>query len=89
MKWLATTVVMAMVLTPGAMSTDAPAPDVSAGKKLYTAKCARCHKLRDPSRYTDEKWSFWMNKMRKKAKLNDDQYRQLATYVETLRPKTE
>ena len=36
----------------------------------------------------DEKWSLWMNKMRRKAKLNDDQYRQLASYVETLRPKT-
>jgi len=28
-----------------------------------------------------------MNKMRKKSKLNDEQYRQLGAYVETLRAR--
>ena len=28
-----------------------------AGKKLYAAKCAGCHKLYDPSAYDETKWS--------------------------------
>ena len=58
-----------------------------AGKKLYTGKCARCHKLYEPVKYDDKTWDSWMTKMREKAKLNDAQYRQLSTYLQTLRIK--
>lgn len=85
MKWPATAVMMAVAWVPGAFSAVAPAPSPAAGRKLYLAKCASCHKLYEPARYDDAKWSQWMDKMRKKAKLNDDQYRQLAAYTETLR----
>lgn len=59
----------------------------SAGKKVFTGKCARCHKLYDPARYDDKTWDSWMQKMKPKAKLNDDQYRQLSEYLSTLRPQ--
>jgi len=38
-----------------AFATQVAADDVVVGKKLYTAKCASCHKLHDPSRYDDNK----------------------------------
>jgi len=61
------------------------ADDVDAGKKIYTGKCARCHKLRDPNKYDEAAWDKWMVKMKKKAKLTDDQSQQLADYIKTLR----
>ena len=60
-------------------------PELAAGKKLYVSKCARCHKLYEPSRYDDEKWSFWMDKMRQKARLTDEQYKLLSQYLDSVR----
>ena len=62
-------------------------PENEQGRKLYIAKCARCHKLYEPVKYDDKTWDSWMTKMREKAKLNDAQYRQLSTYLQTLRTK--
>jgi mono/diheme cytochrome c family protein len=61
------------------------ADDWTAGKKLYTAKCARCHKFYDPATYNAESWNTWMKKMRRKARLNDEQYRGLTNYLQSVR----
>lgn len=71
-----------------ALMAVASTPDEAAGRKVYTGKCARCHKLYEPTRYDDRAWDSWMTKMREKAKLNADQYRQLSTYVLALRTST-
>jgi len=42
--------------------------------------------LYDPAKYDDETWEKWMQKMKSKAKLNDNQYRQLSEYIATIRP---
>jgi cytochrome c553 len=68
-----------------ALLAVAAAP-VDPGRKVYTGKCARCHKLYDPAKYDDETWEKWMQKMKSKAKLNDNQYRQLSEYIATMRP---
>jgi mono/diheme cytochrome c family protein len=68
-----------------ALVAVAATPEETAGRKVFTGKCARCHKLYEPFRYDDKAWESWMTKMRDKAKLNDDQYRQLTAYLETLR----
>ena len=54
-------------------------------RKLYVAKCAKCHKLYDPVEYSDADWNWWMVKMSKKAKLKSAQNELLAGYLETLR----
>jgi mono/diheme cytochrome c family protein len=54
----------------------------AAARKLYLSKCAKCHKLYDPARYTDAQWELWMGKMTKKARLDDQQRRQLVNYIE-------
>lgn len=70
-----------------AFATQVAADDLAAGKKVYTGKCARCHKFYDPTRYDDKTWETWMQKMRERAKLNESQYTQLSIYLQTLRPK--
>jgi len=67
-------------LCQGTLAVE-PAP----GKKLYTAKCARCHPFYDPAKYDEERWNTWMEKMRRKAHLNDEQYKQLSEYLRSVR----
>ena len=54
------------------------------GRDLYRHKCAACHKLREPSDYSGDKWQFWMEKMRQKAHLDDAQYADLLCYTGSL-----
>ena len=69
------------------IAATARAEDLTAGKKIYTGKCARCHKFYDPARYDEKSWESWMGKMREKTRLNDDQYRQLTAYLDTVRAR--
>ena len=59
--------------------------DYAKGKDLYELKCAKCHKLRDPSDYSDDEWASWMVKMKKKAHLNGEQYERILKYLESIR----
>ena len=69
-----------------ARATDLSANDASTGRKLYVAKCAKCHKFYDPAKYSDEEWAKWMRKMSKKAKLKPEQEQMLSQYInDTLR----
>jgi hypothetical protein len=69
-----------------ASATDSPGDPARAGRKLYVAKCAKCHKFYDPAKYSDAEWAMWMEKMGRKAKLKPDQQQILARYIdETLR----
>lgn len=54
----------------------------ASARKLYVTKCARCHKLYDPSKYSDAEWQKWMTKMTKKAKLTPAQEEVLTQYIE-------
>ena len=36
-----------------ASATDGPSDEREAGRKLYIAKCAKCHKFYDPLNYSD------------------------------------
>jgi hypothetical protein len=52
---------------------DPPSPS----RQLYVRKCAGCHKLYDPNRYSAEDWDKWLGKMQRKARLTDSQVEQL------------
>src|SRR5581483_11289623 len=74
--------------TGPARATDVSGPTPSpliATRKLYISKCARCHKLYDPTKYSDAAWNGWMDKMSRKAKLTAEQKETLARYIETIR----
>ena len=55
-------------------------------RKIYVAKCAKCHELYDPKTYTGPEWSDWMKKMGRKSKLKPEQLELLVRYTDTLRP---
>ena len=77
-----------VVLATGVLAagtTGLTEPEMRAGRKLYTAKCARCHKFYDPARYSETEWHEWMDKMGRKAKLKSDQKELLSRYLETYR----
>lgn len=57
-------------------------------QKIYTTKCAKCHRFYDPARYSDAQWETWMIRMGAKAKLSPEQQEQLARWIEdTLRQR--
>ena len=70
--------------TGPAKATDAPGDERAAARKLYVAKCAKCHKFYDPAKYSDEDWQMWMTKMGKKAKLKPEQQEMLSRYIEDI-----
>ena len=55
------------------------------GRKLYDAKCLRCHKSYDPHAYTGPQWDAWMNKMSRKAHLDTGQQDLLVRFLEAVR----
>src|SRR5258708_5027034 len=57
------------------------AAEINDGRKLFIAKCARCHPLYDPSPYSDMEWSRWLTKMSKKAHLKPQQQQLLSLYL--------
>src|SRR5881628_3580134 len=61
-------------------SNDLPSDGMAAARKLYVGKCAKCHKLYNPAKYSDEEWAKWMRKMSKKSKLNPQQQELLSAY---------
>lgn len=60
-------------------------PELAKANKLYLAKCAKCHRLYDPGKYSQEDWDMWMVKMTKKARLKPAQSETIRRYTEMLR----
>ena|SRR2546421_11927893 len=56
--------------------------ETEAARKLYIAKCAKCHKFYDPARYSDQEWRKWMVKMSRKARLKPQQQEMLSRYID-------
>ncbi|RYD89712.1 MAG: hypothetical protein EOP50_17130 [Sphingobacteriales bacterium] len=55
---------------------------IEAGHQVYTAKCGRCHALKEPSHYTAERWVPILQSMAPKAKLNDEETANVMAYVQ-------
>ncbi len=66
-------------------ASDFSEADMKKAKGLYLTKCAKCHKLHDPKSYGDEQWDTWMKKMKKKARLSDEQHALIRQYLDSLR----
>ena len=59
--------------------------EVASVRKLYVAKCAKCHKFYEPKNYSDADWEVWMGKMSRRSKLKADQEEALKRYLEEYR----
>ncbi len=54
-------------------------------QKLYVVKCAKCHELYDPKKYSEADWDLWMTKMKKNSKLKPEQFELMQDYTQSLR----
>lgn len=54
---------------------------IAAGKTLYKGKCNRCHDLKKPDAYTAERWTSILQTMIPRARLSDEQAKQVRAYV--------
>lgn len=59
-----------------------------AARKIYVAKCAKCHEFKDPRTYKGPEWDKWMNSMSRKSKLKQDQDALLRRYLDDYRKGT-
>lgn len=57
------------------------APELTEGKNMYENNCAKCHKLFEPKKFTQEEWHPILVKMQKKAKLDDVQIASITNYI--------
>ena len=57
-------------------------PAVTAGKTLFDGKCGRCHAFKQPELYTAPAWAPIMDRMALKARLSDDEKKQVLAYVQ-------
>lgn len=56
-------------------------PELAEGKSLYENSCARCHKLYEPKKFTQEEWKPILVSMQKKAKLDDVKMASITNYI--------
>lgn len=69
--------------TPATNSkNESAAPGLaSAGKTVYVNRCGRCHGLKNTEKYTQQQWENILKSMIPKAKLNDEEAKQVTAYV--------
>lgn len=56
-------------------------PELAEGKSLYENNCAKCHKLFEVTKHTKEEWVPVVDRMARKAKINDDQKKLVYNYI--------
>src|SRR5437762_337087 len=81
-QWATALVALLLPLTASATANELSAKETGAAQKLYTLKCAKCHKFYDPKAYDQGEWDSWMRKMQKKSKLKPEQFDLLSRYID-------
>jgi cytochrome c5 len=59
--------------------------EAAAGRKVYVAKCAKCHKFHEPKNYSEADWERWMDSMSRKSKLKAEQDKLLRRHLDEYR----
>jgi len=75
--------VPAVAATPTVTETKAIelTPELAEGKNLYDNNCAKCHKLYEPKKFSEEEWKPILTRMQKKAHLDDVQTASISNYI--------
>ena len=91
-RFLVSLITILALAQSSASAAEPPAPtpllspeEQTQARKIYVAKCAKCHEFYEPSNYKSADWNTWMTKMGRKSKLSADQLALLRRYTETLR----
>lgn len=64
-----------------AISPKMESPQVSAGKTIYTTKCARCHGAKPVTNWTVQEWIPIIDRMAPKARLDETEKANVTAYV--------
>lgn len=67
---------------PAGPSAEETAKLVETGKAVYTSRCGRCHALKNTADYDANRWNGILGAMAPKAKLTDEETKQVKAYVE-------
>jgi len=71
------------IVTPSTEVTPPTAEMIAAGKMTYEANCGKCHGLHATTEYTASRWVGIVSWMAPKAKLSDDQKKNVLAYVQS------
>ena len=63
---------------------EADSTFLSQGHSMYENKCSSCHFLYRPGKYTAKEWEHILPEMKEKAKLTDEEFRQIKIYLYSL-----
>lgn len=79
-----------LFLTLAGASTRAGTSELSPkeiveARKIYVAKCAKCHKFYEPRAYPEQEWRRWMESMSRKSKLTPAKEDLLEKYLDAYR----
>jgi len=66
-----------------AISQNTSLEKLQQGRELYIKRCGSCHNLYLPSGYTSKAWKPIIDKMQKRAHIDDSQKELIATYLKT------
>jgi cytochrome c553 len=73
------------VAQTAAASQDLSARELTAARKMYVGKCAKCHRFYEPKGYSESDWQRWMQSMSRKSKLKPEQENLLSRYLDAYR----
>lgn len=62
------------------MDTAATQSMLDEGKSILQTQCAKCHPMKDPKKFTPEKWNSYLSAMIPKARLTETQANALRIY---------
>ena len=66
--WPMFALMLLLVTTPGCENGGGlRSSTMTIGEKLYRAKCASCHRLRNPKTETDEDWAYYVEEYGEKV----------------------
>ena len=54
---------------------------IAAGKIIFETRCNRCHDLKDTKGYAADRWTTILKTMIPRARLNEEQAKQVTSYV--------
>jgi hypothetical protein len=78
-------IALAVVYAGPASGDELTPKELAAARKIYVAKCAKCHRFYEPKEYSEADWRTWMEKMGRKSKLKPAQSEMLNRYVDEYR----
>ena len=75
------TVVCGILLISIACASNISKKTMSAGERLYRARCRSCHTLIRPDKYSDSHWELMVEKYGQNINLTEQEKKQILQYL--------